>query len=376
MDSDKKRFALILGGVLLGIFVVIPGGLILCFSLFWAAKEVPSKIIDFHPSEFEAKADSRFFYSIGTELRNSDEIDPHAPVLMRGSIKEFLVSPDRTKIAVVADGVLSVVGQDGSTTRRVTAVDSIYRGWGERKKPVPLGKQFFRDRDFQWTRDSQTLYLIKDEFYNSDGSQLYSKKGELWKYDLESGILQIVLKPFPAYSYFFGLSGIYFSVPTPQGDLRLRYLDGTTVSDVGAVNAGAIPVEALQANFEESPFFSFDIFDYQRTVLPAKGVRLVVEQKDGPQQLEILNRPYVTMTRGEGIKGSYYCSETLRSLFLPGDRYFLFNTPYCRNYNGQLLVDTVAGNYKRLPTGTVVYLTLNTETDPNYRVTSSGMMSW
>ena len=41
------------------------------------------------------------------------------------------------------------------------------------------------------------------------------------------------------------------------------------------------------------------------------------------------------------LKGHYYCNEMLRSVFLPGDRYFLFNLPYCGNYNGKLLIDAV-----------------------------------
>jgi hypothetical protein len=64
----------------------------------------------------------------------------------------------------------------------------------------------------------------------------------------------------------------------------------------------------------------------------------------------------------------------LRSLFLPGGKYFLFNLPYCGNFNGQVLIDTETGRYMRLPADTRVYLTLNTETWAHYRVTSSEIM--
>jgi hypothetical protein len=46
------------------------------------------------------------------------------------------------------------------------------------------------------------------------------------------------------------------------------------------------------------------------------------------------------------LKGHYYCNEMLRSVFLPGDRYFLFNLPYCGSYNGKLLIDAVTGKYQ------------------------------
>ena len=61
-------------------------------------------------------------------------------------------------------------------------------------------------------------------------------------------------------------------------------------------------------------------------------------------------------------------------ILIPGDRYLLFNVPYCGNYKGQLLIDTLAGKYQRLPADAVVYLTLNTDTYPRYRVTGGGIV--
>jgi hypothetical protein len=329
----------------------------------------PSKIVAFHPTNFRAKADNPFFYSIGDELKHSDELSVEAPTLLHGQIRNFLISPDGTKIAVVANKLLMVVGGQDTVIRQVASVDSIYR------ESKPIGQRFYRDDDFQWSRDSKSLYLIKDEYYDSKGSQLFSKKGELWKYDIQTGDLQLVLKPFPAYTYFFGRNaGIYFSVPTESGDLQLKYFDGNHVTDVGTPNAWAIPPDRLSTAFVESPFFSFSILDYQKVVLPEKDVALINDQRGGFEKLEIANKPYLTLTRGKGLKGDYYCSDTLRSVFLPGDRFFLFNVPYCGNYNGQLLIDTMTGNYLKLPQDTRVYLTLNTDTYPHYRITSGGML--
>jgi hypothetical protein len=168
-------------------------------------------------------------------------------------------------------------------------------------------------------------------------------------------------------------SGIYFSVPTDRGDLQLRYFDGkASTSDIDRPNA-EIPSDKLASNFVESPFFSFSIHDYSEAVLPAKGVDLVVDQTRGSEQLKIGTRSYLALTRGMGFKGPYYCSDTFRSVFLPGDRYFLFNVPYCGNYNGQLLIDTLTGKYQRLPKDSRVYLRLNTDTYAQYRITGAGM---
>jgi hypothetical protein len=145
--------------------------LFVCAWAFLWASYTPSKIADFHPTTFQAKADKSFFYSIGEELKHSDELSVEAPTLLRGRIENFLVSPDGTKIAVVANKLLMVVGEQGTVIRQVASIDSIYR------EPKPIGRRFYRDDDFQCSRDSRSLYLIKDEYYDSKGSQLFSKKG-------------------------------------------------------------------------------------------------------------------------------------------------------------------------------------------------------
>ena len=329
---------------------------------------IPPTIVDFRPTDFQVKADKSFFYSIGDELKYSDELNPQAPNLLRGEVRDFQVSPDNTKLAVVANGRLLVVGPERPTVRDVAPVDSIYRD------SKPIGQSFYRDRDFQWSEDSRYLYLIRDEYYDSKGSQLFSKKGELWKYGVQTGELHLVLKPFPAYTYFFGQNGgIYFSVPTESGDLQLKYFDGSRVTDVGMPNTSSISPDQLSANSVESPFFSFSIVDSQRTVIAEKEVELVIDQQDGSEKLQIAKKPYLAFARGGGRKEAFYCADISRSVFLPGDRYFLFNVS-CKNYEGQLVVDTETGNYRKLPQKTRVFPTMNTRTDRHYRISSGGIL--
>lgn len=340
--------------------ILIPVALFL-WALFIPSR--PSQIIDFHPAPFLAKADAGFFYSVGDKLMYSNQITPEAPPLLRGQIRNFLVSPDSKRIAVVTNGSLQIVS--ANMTHEVVPVNSIYRD------PKPIGEHFFRDSDFQWSGDSRSLYLIKDEYYRSNGSQLFSKKGELWKYEIETGNLELVLKPFPAFKYFLGQNaGIYFSVPV-SGDLQLRYFDGDRVRDIDKPNAKGIPISQLFADRLNTIFFSFSLHDYERAVLPKNGVRLVAE-KGGPQELVIRKKAFLALTLGEGFKGPYYGSEMLRSVFLPGERYFLFNV-YCGNHDGQLLIDTISGGYMPLPRDTRVYLTPNTNTFKDYWICGSGL---
>ena len=351
--------------LILGLGIIILGyvGLAVFLRVLFGP-EVPSNIVDFHPTHFHAQTDAGFFFSVGEELKYSNEINPQVVTLLRGHINNFLVSPDRKKIAVVAKDMLLSVSADGSGVRHVVNVDSIY------KEPKPIGRSFFRDDGFQWTNDSKHLYIIKDEYYESKGSQLYSAKGELWRYDLENGNLPLVVRPFPAYTYFLGSkSGIYFSVPTEVGDLRLRYFDGDTVRDIGNVNAWEVPKQELGSG--DSPFFSFSARNYNE--LFARGAGLENGQ-NRTQKLILGDRSYLVFTEGQGMKGPFYCSNLHNSLFLPGGRYFLLNVE-CGNYEGQLLIDSETGKYEQLPKDTRVYVALTTEDIPHYRISCGGIMA-
>ena len=198
------------------------------FLLFLRLSFYPSKIADFYPTEFQAKSSAQFFYSVGDELKFSNQLDPGAPTLLRAPIRFFLVSPDSQKIAVSSGSDLLVVDRNGPAIRQVAAVYSEFKGYApppDNKKPI--GQHYFRNTGFQWSRDSKSLYVIGDEFYNSQGGQLFSDRGELWRYDLETGSLQLLIKPFRAHKYFLGInSGIYFWVPSKNGCFQLEYFDG------------------------------------------------------------------------------------------------------------------------------------------------------
>lgn len=184
------------------------------------------------------------------------------------------------------------------------------------------------------------------------------------------------MSPFPAIKYFLGRgSGIYFAAGTKSGDLELKYFDGEKIRDVGTPDAHQIPTGGLPGNVVEVPFFSFSIVDYEYVVLPAKGVALVDDEPARLRRLVIRDKSCLTLTQGKNWKSDYYCSELVRSIFLPGDRYFLFNTTRCSNYGGQLLIDTETGQYERLPHDTRVYLTLNTDSDSHYRITGGGIQA-
>ncbi|MGD0732296.1 MAG: hypothetical protein ABR956_13630 [Terracidiphilus sp.] len=298
----------------------------------------------------------------------SSTIDSNAPVLLHGDIDQFQVSPDGANIAVVVDHKLQIVQSEPVRVLLVAPVDSIYRSF------KPIGRSFFRDQDFQWSPDGKYLYVIKDEYYRSKGSQLFSIHGELWRYSTMTDSLEPILKPFRAHNYFFGAhSRIYFSVAIGDGDLQLEYFDGSNTWEVGGPKSSSIPLGELASGFVERPFHSFWDVHYADTELPAKGALLTTEEGTGIDALRIRGREILQVSQGKGSDGYFHCDRKQWSEFLPGDRFLLLSVLYCGNYNGQLLVDAETGQYRTLPKDTRIYPLFNTETHPYYRIGSDGI---
>jgi hypothetical protein len=303
---------------------------------------------------------------MGDDLRYADQLTVDSPTLLHEKISRFLVSPDGDKIAVVAGGQLKIVSGDSSAIRAVAPVDSIY------KKPKPMGERFFRDQGFQWSEDAKFLYLIKDEYYQSKGSQLFSAKGELWRYELATGNLSLVIKPFQAFEYFFGVeNGIYYSIPDAAGSLQLKHFNGSESRNISRAGKLIIPKEMIEPDTLTSIFYSFSLSNYQNDILPKKGVRFRSASKD-QMDFFISDKKFLTTKVGQGFKGPYFCVDSSRGVFLPGDHYYLLNAS-CGNFDGELLLDIATGDYMALKKDVRVYVTENTKTFQDFIIAGSGI---
>jgi hypothetical protein len=332
-----------------------------------AAKEKRPGIMNFSPTTFGAKSSSPFFYAIGEEVKYSNSIDPNSPTIFRGKIWNFQVSPDGKRMAFVSDHRLMVVDQLGKA-EVIGSVDSVERNF------KPVGKSFIRDNEFQWSPDSKALYFIRDTFYRSKMMQLFSDLGELWRFDIESAQQQLVIKPFRAFQIILaGESDIYFAVPLANGDLKLELFDGNIVRDIasggsGLDSAGKLPIGGKKL------VYSFSAVEYMQKVLPGMHVTQDFDFKQNTQTLKLGDKARLEMTRYcDSFFGCGDCDEMVGSVFLPGDRFFLLNVPYCSNYKGELLIDLQTGSYMPLPKDTRVFVTANTETYPHYRFDNEGI---
>ena len=125
------------------------------------------------PHAVSGYAAAPFFYSIGDELKFSDHIDPQASTLLRGTVNNFLVSPDNQKIAVVTGGNLIIVDRSGPSQRTITPVNSAMSAIlsGEDNSKL-IGQHYFRDTGFQWSRNAKSLYMMGDTYLS--GGQAFS----------------------------------------------------------------------------------------------------------------------------------------------------------------------------------------------------------
>ncbi|HVR23687.1 MAG TPA: hypothetical protein VMU26_10215 [Candidatus Polarisedimenticolia bacterium] len=82
-----------LGKWLIGVVAALVVLFLVAWLWMWFAfRGTPSDIVDFHPMEFQAKADTTFFFSVGDELKYSlhstDLTDCPAPAHKSGMCHE------------------------------------------------------------------------------------------------------------------------------------------------------------------------------------------------------------------------------------------------------------------------------------------------
>lgn len=159
----------------------------------------PSEIINYHPTVFKEEAVEPFFYSIGTELKRSKAIDPHARTLFScEKIWEAFVSPDNRMILLICggrpeDGMLWLVSFDGGIRRKVVEVKDI-----DKKRSTP-GEYFIKGDGIQWSPDSQSFYVIRDQYSSEGRHTLTPLNGSLLRYDVGQERFEEVIQKFPSY---------------------------------------------------------------------------------------------------------------------------------------------------------------------------------
>jgi len=232
--------------------------------------------------------------------------------LLQGEITRVIPSPNGQLAAVVVNENLVIVNGEEKYLHKVAGVKNYH------PKVKPLGEQYFRDQGFQWAPDSKSIFLIKDEYYESTRAQLFSKKGELWRFDVDSKTLVSVLSPFETFDYFLGSSGrVYFSTLDRSGNnLVLHAYDWAEVKNLHLKNDEPVDFGQLYPGEKEAVYYTFSSFEYETFVLRSLG--LSVRRANKVESLFIGDTEVLKSTEGQGFKGPTYATRMVRSAFLPG----------------------------------------------------------
>lgn len=344
--------------ILLGVFILGATTVFLYIKLTF----YPPEVLDYRPQNFEVAINHQFFYSVGDQLKytTTETFDLNDPTLWSGPIQQVYASPDNQKALVVSDGELFLISASGELKELITKVDSLHQ------EPKPLGKVYYRDDSIQWAPDSHSFYLIKDQFYETQGIQLFSTKARLVNYNLQSKQFTEVIHPFPAYEYFLSNDGkrIFFMESVASGDLELTSWYQRTTEAVEVVDKEQFVWRIGEKEIKIEPFYAFDRPDYDVSHNAIDNISMrYIDLDQFIQGIYHLDKGQekllIRIKEGLSGKGHYSGINLIhKNLFLPGKRYFLLNI-YSKNSSGQLLFDVVQNTYKELPQNTRVYLNMS-----------------
>ncbi|PCJ14578.1 MAG: hypothetical protein COB04_14900 [Gammaproteobacteria bacterium] len=324
----------------------------------------PAKLSDFSPTVFEDRELNPFFHSSEGELYFSRSIEDRASPIYEGAFNDVIVSPDNTMCIVVTDWNIILVDTSGARDRTIVNVRPVGQN------PKPIGEAFYRNQGLQWSSDSKRIYLIKDEYYETNGSQLFSDKAKLYYFDLTRNELVMAVPKFKAYKYFLGVDdNIYFWKAEESGGMNLVGYS----KKAGTNLMGRDRVDQLEESGEV--FFSFSRSMIQEEVLNQLKVRVAHDPENVKQQLLYIEDDLLLMTEeGMGIKGQDFglSVESYRANFTPGGKYLLLDL-YTKEYEGQILVDLELHRYKIILTKSIIYHQLNTFNFPGWRIYEWGV---
>jgi hypothetical protein len=355
------RWRLVTPTVVVGLLISAP---VVLIDLVWTvatSDSRPPEIVGFAPVQFREEAAEPFFYSIGRELRYGTAVDPAAETI--GSADPWTVypAPDGRHAVAVNDGRLFLV--DGPTGRR----RDVARVWDLPDDSVPEGARLFRYYGHQWSRDSASLFLVRDAA--DRGS--HSEEGELCRLDLATGSIESLIRPYRGCQPVQGENGrIYFSEPDRKGKLRVRCWAGAEPREVLKISGSRITLAGEEDSFTERPFFVFS--SYAASSLVNAAVDFRCDWSGSPQDDALVmlgTRELLRIQPGRG-KGHPVGVDPSECFFLPGGRYFFLSIG---GKPGPLLFDLETGQYRVLPRDTRIHPRLDSDDLKNVVIAKNGV---
>ena len=315
-----------------------------------------------------------FFYSIDNALRYGNTISKKSPILFKANFwdnnlkaAQVLVSPDNTKAAVIRDNKLYIVHADVQKPPQFLLENTF------NYKKIPMGSSFYIYSLLQWSPNSKSLYIASD-IKKEVWKQSFSHDAVLIHIDLENApiTLRPIIHDFAALKYFFiDDMTLCFNYAMPNGDVKWKCFfqgksqfvksytadnitleDGTKIEGISI--ASYLPMHMYKSRLEGDINENFSFINLTNTKIAENT--FYDKPTLGLVSKQYSEKPIIKIQGGHNIKGHTVYGMGGNDIKLFPDARYLFLDVSHDNFQGQILVDGLTGQYKELPKKTKIYL--------------------
>ena len=321
----KKIFRV--GIIILGIIIFFK---LLGVLFFKSHKNEPIELIDFKPTEnIEIYTSKPIYYYSDKSIYYSEsgKLDLSKPI-WNGNINERFyngevsVSPNSNFIALNNGEIIKVLNSNGSLIKNISPLTN----------QSLENENAFWNSDFQWSKNSENLYLMKNENNQSSLYKLSTKTAELVKVvELNEETFHFYLSPNEKYLYYN-----YTHRALKKLDLKIKKVVDT-IQNNG--NWKLITKDTIFVNFKTSPI---DL---------NKGKRIDESENDTLCNIYLIDKNkekliFKVNCGFNAFKGRKLgCFESNMNIFLPNNRFFMTQL-HAKDNRGTIIIDTETLEYK------------------------------
>jgi len=323
-------------------------------------------IVDFRPSIFVEQPVAPFFYSIGGKIRFGSTLTDSGPVLFDtkgGELAGVFVSPDQSKAAIVSKGALYIADTNKPAMAVLKDIDN-YVGTAH-----SVGETFYKYPTIQWDDQSHFIYIVRDKKQAQVFKQGGTTDSMLVRLDVGKPADPLeVVRDFRSTRYFLvGQNTVCFDDAIGNGNLAWKCSTEGRSKLAKTIVSGAVLLEDGNSISGE-PFISYNPNIYESEIWLTHNGFSLLTTPTGHTGLFSKQRPdkAIFVVKGRYNNKGHYFDGILQQncIVLPGGRYALLDI-WLGNFQGQLLVDGITGQYHELPHNTRAYRNLNSSNYPN-----------
>ena len=299
--------------------------------LFKSHKNKPIELIDFKPTNnLKIYTSKPIYYYSDNKLyfSESGKLDLSKPI-WNGNIDERFyndkvsVSPNSKFIALNNGDVIKVINSTGSLVKDISPISN----------QILENKNAFWGSDFQWSKNSKNLYLMRNDKNNQSSLyKLSTKTAELIKVvDLNERISHFYLSPNEKYIYYEYTNRILKKL-----DLNIKKVVDTIQRNE---SWKLITKDTIFINFKTSPI---DL-NKGKIIDESKNdtlCNIYLIDKNNEKLIFKVNCGF------DAFKGRKLgCFESNMNIFLPNNRFFMTQI-YAKDNRGTIIIDTETLEYK------------------------------